>query len=60
MGIKKGDRVTVEGRIYGATVVKVIKGNGDFRESMIKVTYRDPNGFRVTRNVYPGYVRKEG
>ena len=55
MGIKKGDRVTVEGRIYGATVVKASKD----KES-VKVTYRDPNGFRVTRYVTTGDVRKEG
>ena len=51
--IRKGDRVTVEGRIYGAKVVSVNGGS-------VKVKYWDVHSGAVVRNVSIVDVEKEG
>ena len=53
MEIKKGDRVTVEGRIYGDKVVRVAG-------ETVRVKYKDPNSGAVIRYVSINDVRKEG
>ena len=46
---KRGDIVTVEGRIYGAKVVKVEYRGPNHSPSQIRVRYHDPREGKVIR-----------